>query len=68
MQHLRIISGINIQFGYTAQTSQLEDGVYVKGIPGRFEFSSFELGTGSFMSFPTPMGMEFKASLLVSTN
>ena len=66
VQHLRIISGINIHLGHTAQTSQLQDGVYIKGMPGIFKFSSFEIGTGSFMEFPTPMGMEFTVSLLVS--
>ncbi len=51
--------------GPTAQTSQIDEGQYKQGTPGVFEFSSFELGTGSFMHFPPPMGMEFTVSELV---
>ena len=65
VQHLRIVPGRVITLGFNATTSSFVDNIYVRGDPLNFEFSSFELGSGSFMPFPTPMGMKFTVSYLV---
>ncbi len=63
---MRIVPGRVITLGFNAMTSSLIDNNYVKGEPLNFKFSSFELGSGSFMPFPTPMGMRFTVSYMVS--
>ena len=42
------------------------DDVYKKGTPGKFQFSSFELGATSTLVFPVPMEMDFTVGYLVS--
>ena len=66
MQHLRIVPGRNIAIGGNALTSSFMDDVYEAGTPGKFKFSSFELGATSKLLFPVPMGMHFTVGYLVS--
>ena len=66
MQHLRISPNSSIVIGSKALTSSLLDGVYKKGTPGKFQFSSFELGATSTLVFPVPMEMDFTVGYLVS--
>ena len=66
MQHLRIVPGRNIAIGGNALTSSFMDDVYEAGTPGKFLFSSFELGATSTLEFPRPMGMDFTVGYLVS--
>ena len=66
VQHLRIVPGRVVEMGPFAQTSSIVNGQYLPGEPGRFNFSSFELGAGSSFTFPTPMGMHFTVGFLVS--
>ena len=66
MQHLRIVPGRNIAIGKNALTSSFMDDVYEAGIPGKFQFSSVELGANSTLTFPRPMGMDFTVGYLVS--
>ena len=66
VQHLRIVPGRVVEMGPFAQTSSISNGEYRPGEPGRFNFSSFELGAGSSFTFPTPMGMHFTVGFLVS--
>ena len=66
MQHLRIVPDRNIAIGGNALTSSLMDDVYKAGTPGKFQFSSFELGADSKLVFPAPMGLDFTVGYLVS--
>ena len=66
MQHLRIVPDRKIAIGGNALTSSLMDDVYKAGTPGKFQFSSFELGATSTLVFPAPMGLDFTVGYLVS--
>ena len=66
VRHLRIVPGRNIQFGSQAQTSFMNDGVYVAGEPGWFRFGSFELGAGASIALPPPQGLRLTVGFLVS--
>ena len=68
VQHLRIMPERNVEVGETATTSRDSGGDYVKGEPGEFMLSSFELGSGCVIDFPLPMPAKFTIGYIVSIN
>ena len=68
VRHLRIVPGRNIRFGSRAQTSVLNDGVYVAGQPGWFRFGSFELGAEASIALPPPQGLRLTVGFLVRSD
>lgn len=66
VRHMRIIPGRKIIIGSRAQTSFVDSsGVYQAGIPGWFKFGSFEIGAGSMLDMPPPMGLKLTVGILV---
>ncbi|KAL5010959.1 hypothetical protein ScPMuIL_013264 [Solemya velum] len=52
VNHWRIVPGRNIEIGPNAQTSSMNAGVYKAGDPGKFKFSSIEVGAQSVIELP----------------
>ena len=66
VRHLRIVPGRVIEIDENAMTSYVEDGVYVQGTPGTFEFATFEMGANAILQLPSPMALVLTAGILVS--
>ena len=67
VRHMRIIPGRKSIIGSKAQTSFVDSsGHYQAGVPGWFRFGTFEIGAGSLLNIPPPMGLKLTVGILVS--
>lgn len=65
VRHIRIIPGRVINIKSEAMTSYEEEGNLIKGEPGKFQFSSLELGAFAVLELPPPMPLVLEVGILV---
>lgn len=65
VNHMRIVPGRNIEIKNRAQTSLEIAGMYITGKPGKFQFSSIEVGAEAVMVLPQGMGFWMTAAHMV---